>query len=217
MPDFWSPLYRLIHSRSRELGLGIGAIAVRCGCNPSKGARWLDAIAHGRVGHPRAQEIVCRLPSALELPKYDVDVALAETVVLNEQRRLADDAKQDAEWRASFRPHAHFDTQSRMPTQITIFLITGGPDKYLKIKLDLKQPPLSYAGHAAKVVQETAYVPFFGKPVGFFVNYSPDCAIRFDLKGTPIEVLDRAYDPGSGSVSIGGKRISGDELTRLVR
>ena len=38
-------------------------------------------------------------------------------------------------------------------------------------------------------------MPFFGAVTGVIVNYSPDRAVRFDLAGTPIECLPRAYCP----------------------
>jgi hypothetical protein len=39
-------------------------------------------------------------------------------------------------------------------------------------------------------------LPTFGRPVGVIVNYTPDRAVRFDLSGQPIEVLDRAHRLG---------------------
>jgi hypothetical protein len=195
--DFWSPLHVLMHRQRQKLGLGMGGIAIRCGCDPSKGARLLYAIGQGDVRHPRAQELLRRLPTALDLPRAEVDEALAQTLRLNQKKRLEEEARWDADWRASFRPNAYFDTESQIPTQITIFLITGGPDQYLKIAPDLRQPPMTFASQATKVVKETDHVPFFGKPVGFFINYSPDSAIRFGLGGEPIDAFDRAYNPGS--------------------
>lgn len=216
MSDAWSPLYLLIHKRLNELGLSMGTLAIRCGCNPAKGARWINAIADGHVSHSRAQEIAQRLPAALGVSAVEVETALAQTITQNEEKRSVEKAKQDAQWRASFKPHAYFDTESKIPSQITMFLLSGGPDAYLKINLDLKQPPITYAGQAAKIVRDTICVRFFGNPIGFIVNYSPDCAIRFDLEGTPLEVSERAYEPGSGSIEFGGRQIDSARFARLV-
>ena len=216
MPDFWSPLYLLIHKRRQELGLTMGELAIRCGCNPAKGARWINAIADGRVDQPRAQEILRRLPAVLHVSAEELEAALAKTTRANEEKRLAEEARQDAEWRASFKPHAYIDTESKMPSQITMFLVTGGPDKYLMISLDVKQHPVTYANQAAKIARRTERVRFFGRPIGFIVNYSPDCAIRFDLEGNPVEMFDRAYDPGSSSLWVGGRQIDYTVFARFA-
>jgi hypothetical protein len=74
--------------------------------------------------------------------------------------------------------------------------MTGGPERWLKIPLDLSQPPVTYAVQAHDFVAKTPFVPFFGKTTGFIVNYTPDSAARFDLDGDPVEHFDRAYIPG---------------------
>jgi len=43
------------------------------------------------------------------------------------------------------------------------------------------------------------------------VNYTPYRAVRFDLEGNAVEVLDRAYRIGDVSLSIGKRPISSSE------
>jgi hypothetical protein len=56
-------------------------------------------------------------------------------------------------------------------------------------------------------------VPAFGKPIGFVINYSPDRAVRFDLKGQPIAILDKAVRPGTAVLFLlGGRPIPAEAL-----
>ena len=52
---------------------------------------------------------------------------------------------------------------------------------------------------------------------GFIVNYTPDFAVRFDVGGIPVEVLDRAYRPGEVTLTIGRKTIPAEKLLELGR
>jgi hypothetical protein len=97
---------------------------------------------------------------------------------------------------ASFEPHGYLLGTSDRPSQIFIFGLTGGPERWLKIPLDLSRPPLSYAAQALSVVRRTPLVKFLGPTSGFIVNYTPDHAVRFDLDGRPVETLTRAHRPG---------------------
>ena len=58
-------------------------------------------------------------------------------------------------------------------------------------------------------------IPTFGRPESVVVNYSPDRAVRFDLEGNAIEVLDRAYRIGEASLSIGKRPVSSKELAAI--
>ncbi len=77
----------------------------------------------------------------------------------------------------------------------------------MKIPLDLSQPPVTFARQALVVVRKTPRVQFCGSTVGFVVNYTPDHAVRFDLNGEAVEVLDRAYIPFAVDVFIGKRKV----------
>ena len=50
--------------------------------------------------------------------------------------------------------------------------------------------------------------PAFGRPVGFVVNFAPDHAVRFDLEGNAVEMLDQAHRLGVAQFCIGKRPIS---------
>jgi hypothetical protein len=45
---------------------------------------------------------------------------------------------------------------------------------------------------------------------------SPDCAVRFDLEGDPVELFDRPYRPGEVVLSVGGRAVSQAELMAII-
>jgi hypothetical protein len=106
-------------------------------------------------------------------------------------------------------------TQER-PSQIFIFAVTGGAERWLKIPLDFSQPPVTYAGQALAVARETPFVQFFGKTTGFIVNYTADHAVRFDREGQPVETLARAYRPGEVTVSLGRRPVSAEAFGKAL-
>ncbi len=79
--------------------------------------------------------------------------------------------------------------------------------RWLKIPLDLSQPPVTYAVQAHEFVRKTPFVPYHGRTTGFIVNYTPDSAVRFDLDANPVEHFDRAYIPGQVEVFIGKQKL----------
>ncbi len=136
-----------------------------------------------------------------------VENAIAATVeIIAEANRLAE-AKREAAWRASFHPHAYLLGSTNRPSQITIYGITGGPERWLRIPLDLSQPPVTYAVQAHDFVAKTPFVPYHGRTTGFIVNYTPDSTVRYDLDGDPVEHFDRAYRPGQAEVFIGKQKL----------
>ena len=96
-----------------------------------------------------------------------------------EERRLARE-REEAEWRAAFRPHAIIQTERTVPSQITICGLTGGARRWLWIGFDLSKPPVTFVQQALAAMPDKArraengkrYVTFFGEALGFIVNYS---------------------------------------------
>jgi hypothetical protein len=56
------------------------------------------------------------------------------------------------------------------------------------------------------------HLPAFGRPTDFFVNYTPDHAVQFDLSGKPLFSFDRAHRIGKASLSLSGRVLTEDEL-----
>lgn len=126
---------------------------------------------------PGTKAIIAALPAALELETSEVEKAVEETADLIARTKAADEAKREAAWRASFRPSAYiFGTGSR-PSSISIYGLSGGAERWLRIPFDLSQPPITSAPQALAVVRRTPTVQFFGATRGFIVNFTPDNAV----------------------------------------
>jgi hypothetical protein len=193
------PLATLITERCRELGLSRSELIARCEYkNITKGLRRLDQVYAGNLD--KAATLIRNLPEALDLSADIIQQAATDTV-----RLIA--AEEDARWRASFQPAAFLLGTSKRPSQIWNYGISGGAERWLKISLDLDEPPETYAEQALSVVQRTPVVQFFGPTTGFVVNYTPDNAVRFDMEGRPVEIFAHAYRPGEVTLYLGNREL----------
>ena len=84
-----------------------------------------------------------------------------------------------------------------------------GVENLFRIDLDPTQGPVSFVRQTLDRLPQR--VPAFGKPIGFVINYSPDKAVRFDLNGQPIAMLDKAVRPGP-QFRLGGRPIPAEPL-----
>jgi hypothetical protein len=151
----------------------------------------------------------------------ETEHVIAEQEWQAEEELRLDREKEEAEWRATFQPHAVVQTEHKVPTQIIICGMMGGAGRFLVIPFDLSKPPLTFIQQAIVGLPEKRengrrYVPFFGEALGFIVNYAPDQALRCDLDGQPLEVLSTAYRPGEVGLSIGGRPVSPTVMGRLL-
>ncbi len=226
-----TPLAELILTRMQELGLDRQDLGFRLGYqNPLKAAGRVYALCDRKLS-PKSKNALRRLPEAIEVPPEVVERAVMLTEQLlaemerqaEEQRRL-DREKEEADWRAAFRPHAIIQTERTVPSQITFCGFTGGTERWLTIRFDLSKPPITFIQQALDALPEKApqgqngrrYVTFFGEALGLIINYSPDKAVRCDLDGQPLEVLSEAYRPGEVSLSFGGKPVSPTVIARVL-
>jgi hypothetical protein len=202
------PIHDLIENRQKQLGLGRNELGRRCGFkNLAKALRRIDGVCHGDLDSPGAKMVLDNLAVALEVDKVVVENAIAATAEIIAHANCLAEAEREAAWRESFKPHAYLVGSQNRPSQITFYGLTGGPERWLKIPLDLSLSPLSYAVQAHEFVARTPFVPFFGPTTGFIVNYTPDSAVRFDLVGDPVEHFDKAYIPGQVEVFIGKQKL----------
>jgi len=226
------PLALLIETRVKELGIDRHALGRRLGYqNRLKAVGRVDALCCGHITSRKSRAALARLPAALEVPVEAVEDALVATEAMlvdndrrrDEERRLIAGAE-EAEWRASFRPHAVIQTERTIPSQITACGLTGGAGRWLQIDFDLTRPPITFIQQAVSALPEKTrpstggrqYVTFFGEALGFIVNYSAAQALRCDLKGNPLEVLSKAYRPGEVRLSVGGRPVSPIVVARLL-
>ncbi len=139
MGDYY-PIHDLIENQQRRLGMRRSELARRCGFkNVAKGIRRIDGVCHGDLDSPAAKMVLEALPAALELDKDAVETAVRATaeIMAEAERRAA--AEREATWRASFMPHAYLLGTETRPSQITFYGLTGGSERWLRIRLDLSQ------------------------------------------------------------------------------
>jgi hypothetical protein len=63
-------------------------------------------------------------------------------------------------------------------------------ERILRIDFDISLGDESYVQQA--LVQLPEQTIAFGRPIGVTINYAPDRAVRYDLKGEPVETLTEA-------------------------
>ena len=149
-------------------------------------------------------------PSLRRAPRACGWLSSSNEAVEGTQRQIYE--ANEAAWRAAFRPHAVILTEKDRPEQIFIAAIIG-VDRLLRVDLDPTEGEATYIDQAFKGIRQKFArwnskvdvssvglgdlpLPTFGRPVGVIVNYTPDRAVRFDLSGQPVEVLDRAHRIG---------------------
>jgi len=211
-----------------DLGLDREALGFRLGAykNPLKAAGRVHALINGHITTEKSRRALARLPEALGVAPEVVDVAVEDTRDLlahmerdaeENRRRILEE--EERAWEASFKPHAVIQTETTIPSQITICGLTGGAERWLIIRFDPK-PPITFIQQAIdalpSMVSPAGGVPFFGRAVGLVINYATNKALRCNLDGNPLEVLPKAYRVGEVQLSLGGKRIEPRVLGKLL-
>ena len=109
---------RLIRERMRDLGITRGGLVRRMGyCNIAKGCRRIDQVCHGQV------EMAGKLRDAL-VRGLEVDIEVVDKAIEGTRTEMI--AAEDKAYRESFKPHAVILTERKIPSQITIYAMTGG-------------------------------------------------------------------------------------------
>ncbi len=192
------PLWELVQKRRHALGLGRRELVQRIGfSNTTHGLRALSQFWEGDLLEVDADWWVNAFSVALELPPERVGAVLHAC----RNKRLE-------QAREAFVPCGWLIGTASRPSQITIYALSGGAGRWLRIALDTNKPPLTYASQALAVARKTPEVKFFGPVTGFVVSYSYDVSVRFDLEGEPQAVMSGPYQPGMASVAISGRKIS---------
>jgi hypothetical protein len=179
-----------------EMGLRKSDVARRAGySNAGKALRRLDQLLKGDLA--RTVHLISALPSVLELSRDVVQGKVEET-----QHQLANELEiarhlQDAAWLSAFRPHCVIIAERIIPHPIFVAALIG-LERILRLDFNSRSTHDTYVQQSIDGIRKRLlefnstsiapkFLPGFGKPIGFFVNYTPDCAIRYNLIGEPLE------------------------------
>ena len=159
------------------------ALARACGYrNLDKGRRRLRELAAGDL---RLYETLrVGLAHGLGLPLARLDAGIQAE--LDHRQRAAD---------AAFVPHVVWLTEHRRPTSLTMAGLIGA------CRMRIFQPdngqPLSMLRQAIQACP--GQVPFFGRVLGFRLNYRPDASAEFTRRGEFLRRHDPAIPAGAST------------------
>lgn len=195
------PLMTWMTSQMCALALSKADLARRMGyeITVEKGVRRLDALLAGdlrKYGNLRRE---------LALGLY-VDVTALDEVVAD--TRYVQWARDDREYRLGFTPHVIWDTEFRSPRPISIAGFIGAQRNLYFHPAGTN--PADWSEEATANCPPG--IPCYGVVRGFWVNYSPDCAVHFSKQGEPDDVLVQAIRPGVATASIGSQPINWVEV-----
>jgi hypothetical protein len=214
-----SPTASLIRIRCLELALNKARLVRLAGYkNEAKGIRRLNSLIAGDLETTR--RLIQGLPAALNLPTDVISGVVEQTrqQIVATKRRQAEQA--GMEWRENFQPHAVILTERTRPEPIFVAALIGA-EQLLRVDFDLNGEGESYIkksleGVKRRLAKWNGTIPAFGRPAGLIVNYAPNFAILFDLRGTPQEILGEAYRSGQASLLLRGRSIPSGDLPRVV-
>ena len=188
------PLTRLIRERMDALGLSKAELArsMGYGATVEKGIRRIEALLAGQLG--KAGPVSEKLAEGLAVDPKIVDIAASDT-------RYVLWARDDRNYRRDFAPHVVWETEQSRPSPITIAGMVNAQGRLYWYPGSID--PVRISDEALRVMPQG--VPCYGKVTGYHVNYSPDCAVRFDTNGEPLEALDHAIRPGFAKASVDGR------------
>lgn len=190
-------LKEYVYSRMQVLGLSRSELARRCGFkNIAKTLRRIDNLMAGETRDASSIQLFEPLRNALEADENEFLAVIMENEARIDATTQEVQANTDKLWRQYFVPHGYMIGAYTYPSPLVSFILTGGPERWLKIRFDLSRSPITYHEQALTHLNQNVAVPFHGHAMGFVINYTPDCAIRFNAVGQPVEVFDRAYRPG---------------------
>jgi hypothetical protein len=142
--------------------------------NMNKGLRRLDAFEKGDLSALDA--FADELPGALGVTATEVNQALSESRQIQREQRRAREVR-------DFVPHAILKTTNRIPRPVFAAALINAPRR-MRIDFQPGSHPVTYVSQVKSRLPEG--VPTFGRVTGFFVNYTVDRSVEFDLKGRPI-------------------------------
>lgn len=189
-------IFDLIQQRCKDLSISQNELIVRSGTtNIAKGHRRLQQIFDGDFNSSRG--LIDKLPQALGVTRDAIDAAIDAS-----EKQISDEI--DAAWRANFKPHALAITANNgRPRQITMAAICNA-GRHVRVDFPDRLDVLDYRDYALTKIRHQAseISKFFFELEGFVINYSPDEARKFNLRGEQTEVVSQAIKAGNLSFTI---------------
>lgn len=188
------PLTSLIESRLRMLDLSVAGLARRMGYETTveKGVRRIEALLAGDL--EQARKLTSGLATGLEVDKDVVQAAIEDT-------RYVHWARDDRAYRQAFQPHVVWETTLSVPSPIAVAGMVNARRRLFWYPGAIEAARISDEAVAAMPEGVACY----GRVIGFHVNYSPDCAVRFNRQGESSGALDQAIRPGTSHASVKGR------------
>jgi hypothetical protein len=211
-----NPTATLIETRCLELGLNKARLVRLAGYkNEAKGIRRLNGLFAGDLETTR--RLIQGLPAALNLPTNVVLGAVEQTRQQIASMKRRQDEQAATEWRDNFQPHAIIITERTRPEPIFVAVIIG-VKRLLRVDINLDSKPETYIKKSLEEVERrlakwNGTIPAFGRATGLIVNYAPNFAVRFDLRGTPQEIFGEGYRIGQACLLLKGRRIPAGVLS----
>lgn len=150
-----------------------------------------------------SQEILIRIPTALNIELEAFQRAVQECQDKQQQRLTSEMVAKKREAQKNFTPYAILKGTYSRPTQITIYAMSGGANRWLNFKLDPKKSAKTYVPTVLAHLKDNPNITFWGPATGFVIHYEYGVASHYDLKGELIKVEQEAYLPGIASVQLG--------------
>lgn len=196
------PLTTLMASRLSALELTKAGLACRMGyeATVAKGVRRLEALLAGDLRH--YSNLKEPLAKGMAVEGALLDEAVADT-------RYVLWARDDRAYRREFTPHVVWKTTLSIPSPTTIAGFINARRGLFWYPGVINPACISEAATSAMPEGVACY----GRATGFYVNYSPDCAVRFNQQGEALETFDHAIRPGYASASVAGRPLNLTEVT----
>jgi hypothetical protein len=214
-----SPAAALIRSRCLELGLNEAHLVRLAGYkNEAKGIRRFNSLIAGDLETTRW--LIRKLPAALNLPTDVISQVIDQTRQQIAAMRRREDERAKMERRDNFQPHAIILTERTRPEPVFVAAIIGS-EQLLRVDFDLGGERESYIkksleGLERRLAKWRGTIPAFGRAIGLIVNYAPNFAVRFDLRGTPREIFSEPYRIGQTYLLFKGRSIPPGALPRAI-
>ena len=133
------PIHDLIEAQLKQLGMCRGELARQCGFkNTAKGIRRIESVCHGELDGRSAQMVLHALPAALKIESDVIKAAVRATAKIKSEAERQAAIERESTWRASFIPHGYLIGTEARPSQITIYGLTGGPERWLRSGLSCR-------------------------------------------------------------------------------